>query len=59
MTPILHLQSTGERIALLPCGHVIQELQNGGCIVVIAGYGTAECRETFREALAQFEGIGR
>lgn len=59
MTPILRLRSTGERIAILPSGHVIQEMQNGGTLVVIAGYGTVECRETFREALAQFEGETR
>ena len=54
--PTLHRQDNGARLAVLPSGHVIEELLNGGCLVVIARYGSVPCRETFVEALALFEG---
>lgn len=55
MTPTLRRQDNNARFAILPSGHVIEEIPNGGCMVVIAGYGTVTCVEAFAEALAQFQ----
>jgi len=54
MTPILHRQDNGARFVVLPSGHVIEEMPNGGTLVHIARFGSVKCKESFLEALAQF-----